>query len=299
MEKYDLSQQSTDYSRIEQTLRYLGKNFRQQPELEQLARQAGLSEFHFQRLFKRWVGISPKRFLQFMTKEYAKTVLRQSKNLLDAAYDSGLSGPGRLHDLFVQCEAVTPGEFKAEGAGLKITYGLLPTPFGTCLLAVTTRGICALYFLATDNRKKYLDILRKSWPAAEFLEQEDKLKPLIRQIFQPRSWKSDHPFHLHLQGTNFQIKVWEALLRIPQGCMLAYEDLAAMIGHRGAARAVGTAIASNPVSFLIPCHRVIRKEGDSGNYGGGSLRKKVILAWEAAKVHASEKDAGPELFFLQ
>jgi AraC family transcriptional regulator of adaptative response/methylated-DNA-[protein]-cysteine methyltransferase len=299
MEKYDLSQQSTDYLRIEQIIRYLGKNFRQQPELVQLAHQAGLSEFHFQRMFKRWVGISPKRFLQFMTKEYAKTVLRQSRNLLDAAYDSGLSGPGRLHDLFVQCEAVTPGEFKEEGAGLKITYGFLPTPFGTCLLAVTARGICALYFVAAGNRKLYLDLLRKSWPAAELREQEDKLKPLIRQIFQPHSWKPEHPFHLHLQGTNFQLKVWEALLRIPQGCVLAYEDLAVMIGYPGAARSVGTAIAGNPVSFLIPCHRVIRKEGDSGNYGGGPLRKKVILAWEAAKIHADENVPDSVLSFLQ
>ena len=299
MEKYDLSRQSTDYLRIEQTIRYLGKNFRQQPELGELAHQAGLSEFHFQRMFKRWVGISPKRFLQFMTKEYAKMVLRQSKNLLDAAYASGLSGPGRLHDLFIQCEAVTPGEFKTRGAGLKITYGFLPSPFGTCLLAVTARGICALYFIAGGDRKKYINLLRRSWPEAELHEQEDTLKPLLQRIFQPHSWKSNQPFHLHLQGTNFQLKVWEALLRIPQGCILAYEDLAAMIGYPGAARAVGTAIASNPVSFLIPCHRVIRKEGNSGNYGGGPLRKKVILAWEAAKIHAAEKDPDSELFFLQ
>ncbi len=290
MDKYDLSQQSTDYLRIEHVIKYLGDNFRRQPELVQLAHQVGLSEFHFQRLFKRWVGISPKRFLQFMTKEYAKTVLRQSKNLLDAAYDSGLSGPGRLHDLFVQCEAVTPGEFKAQGAGLKITYGFLPTPFGTCLLAVTARGICALYFLTVTNRNKYISLLRKSWPSAELHEQDDKLKPLIRKIFQPDTWRLNHPFHLHLQGTNFQLKVWEALLSIPQGCVLAYEDLAVKIGYPKAVRAVGTAIARNPVSFLIPCHRVIRKEGNSGNYGGGPLRKKVLLAWEAAKINPDGKN---------
>jgi AraC family transcriptional regulator of adaptative response/methylated-DNA-[protein]-cysteine methyltransferase len=289
MERYDLIQQSTDYLRIEKVIRYLGKNFHLQPELHQLALQAGLSEFHFQRLFKRWVGISPKRFLQFMTKEYAKSVLRQSKNLLEAAYASGLSGPGRLHDLFVQCEAVTPGEFKMRGAGLKITYGFIPTPFGTCLLAVTTRGICALYFLAESDRNRYIRMLRKSWPFAELYEHADELRPLAEGIFKPDSWRPDQPFHLHLRGTNFQLKVWEALLGIPQGCMLAYEDVAEKIGQPGAVRAVGTAIAGNPISFLIPCHRVIRKEGNTGNYGGGLWRKKVLLAWEAAKTHGEDK----------
>jgi AraC family transcriptional regulator of adaptative response/methylated-DNA-[protein]-cysteine methyltransferase len=291
MGEYTLIQQSADYLRIEQTIKFLEKNFRRQPELGELARRVGLSEFHFQRLFKRWVGISPKRFLQFMTKEYAKIVLQRSKNLLDAAYDSGLSGAGRLHDLFVQCEAVTPGEFKAQGAGLTITYGFLPTPFGTCLLAVTGRGICALYFLVAADRKKYIRLLHQSWPSAELHEQAENLKPLVGQIFKPDTWKSDHPFHVHLQGTNFQLKVWEGLLRIPQGCLLAYEDLAAKIGQPKAVRAVGTAIAKNPVSFLIPCHRVIRKEGLSGQYGGGRLRKKVLLAWEAARINPAWDDS--------
>ena len=283
MSDYTFVQQSADYLRIEQVIKYLGKNFRQQPDLSELAFQAGLSEFHFQRLFKRWVGISPKRFLQFMTKEYAKTILQQSKNLLDVAYDSGLSGAGRLHDLFVKCEAVTPGEFKEQGAGLEITYGFLPTPFGTCLLAVTHRGICALYFLVGTSREKYIRLLNDTWPSAKFQQQNEKLKPLIQKIFRPDSWKSDIPFHLHLHGTNFQLKVWEALLHIPQGFAVAYEDVAVRIGQPAAVRAVGSAIAKNPVSFLIPCHRVIRKEGLSGNYGGGPLRKKVLLAWEAAR----------------
>jgi len=284
MVQYGFDQQSVDYLRIERTINYLEKNFRHQPELGQLAGQVGLSEFHFQRLFKRWVGISPKRFLQYLTKEYAKTILHRSKNVLDAAYASGLSGPGRLHDLFVQCEAVTPGEYKEQGTGLTITYGFLPTPFGTCLLATTARGICALYFLVTPDHNKYIRLLRKSWPAASLKEDPIRLKPLIRRIFKPDSWRQDKPFHLDLQGTNFQLKVWEALLKIPRGYVLAYQDLAVKIGQPKAVRAVGTAIARNPVSFLIPCHRVIRKEGDSGNYGGGPLRKKVLLAWEAVRI---------------
>jgi AraC family transcriptional regulator, regulatory protein of adaptative response / methylated-DNA-[protein]-cysteine methyltransferase len=288
MQRYNFTRQSDDYRRIEKSIGYLQKNFRMQPDLGHLASQAGLSEFHFQKLFKRWVGISPKRFLQYLTKEYAKTVLRQSRNLLDASYASGLSGPGRLHDLFVQCEAVTPGEFRAAGEGLKINYGFLPTPFGICLLAATARGICGLYFLASAKKERYLHMLRRYWPRAEFHENELQLTPIVRQIFDQDNWNPDRPFRLHLNGTNFQIKVWEALLRIPAGCFLAYEDIAQKIGNPLAARAVGSAIAGNPVSFLIPCHRVIRKEGDSGNYGGGPLRKKILLAWEAARFGPGE-----------
>jgi AraC family transcriptional regulator of adaptative response/methylated-DNA-[protein]-cysteine methyltransferase len=283
MATYNFDRQSLDYMRIEQTILYLEKNFRYQPELNQLASQVGLSEFHFQRLFKRWVGISPKRFLQYVTKEYAKTVLQHSKNILDAAYASGLSGPGRLHDLFVQCEAVTPGEYKEMGAGVSITYGFLPTPFGSCLLATTDRGICGLYFVTDPDRHRYIRLLRKVWPEATLKENPSRLRPLVLKIFKPESWRKDKPFILDLHGTNFQLKVWEALLAIPQGVVLAYQDLAQRIGQPKAVRAVGSAVARNPVSFLIPCHRVIRKEGDSGNYGGGPLRKKVLLAWEAVK----------------
>jgi AraC family transcriptional regulator of adaptative response/methylated-DNA-[protein]-cysteine methyltransferase len=210
-------QAATDYARIEMVVRYLEQNFQRQPELAELAHVAGLSEFHFQKLFSRWVGISPKRFLQFLTKEHAKHLLLNSGDILNTAYESGLSGPGRLHDLFVQCEAVTPGEFKNRGEGIGIQYGIHATIFGEVLLAMTDRGICGLYFITQGNSDRYLDRLHHQWPNARVTENTGITRGIVESIFNRESWQADKPFRLILKGTNFQIKVWEALLQIPEG----------------------------------------------------------------------------------
>ncbi|UCF92850.1 MAG: bifunctional helix-turn-helix domain-containing protein/methylated-DNA--[protein]-cysteine S-methyltransferase [Desulfobacterales bacterium] len=279
----DYRQLSRDYDRVEQAIQFLEQNFHRQPSLAEIAASATLSEFHFQRLFSRWVGISPKRFLQFLTKEYAKKLIDKSKTILDVTYDSGLSSPSRLHDFFVTCEAVTPGEYKNKGAGIKIAYGFQPSPFGRCLLAITERGICGLRFVRDGNEKRLVSWVNNRWPQACLAHQPDLIQPLIDQIFDCASADKPVPLHLYLRGTNFQIKVWEALLEIPFGRAVTYEDIAQHIGWPKAARAVGNAVGQNPIPFLIPCHRVIRKTGDFGNYGEGPARKKAILGWEAAQ----------------
>ncbi len=274
---------SQDYSRIEKAIRFLENNIHARPPLSEIARSANLSEYHFQRLFKRWAGISPKRFLQFLTVEHAKKILQQSKSLLDATYAAGLSSPGRLHDLFVAVEAVTPGEFKRKGAGLKITYGFHSSPFGECLLAITDRGICGLSFVLRGNRTRAFRDLKIKWEDAEFAENPKATQSVFQRIFPSTNHKGVQRLSLFLQGTNFHIKVWEALLRIPRGSLISYEDLAARVGKPGAARAVGNAVAQNPIAFIIPCHRVIRKVGAFGDYHWGAARKKAMLAWEVAR----------------
>lgn len=277
-----LSQLSQDYQIVEQAIWYLYKNFQRQPGLREIADSVGLSEFHFQRLFTRWVGISPKRFLQYLTKEHAKELLHQSSDVLNTAYQSGLSGPGRLHDLFVTCEAVTPGEYKYHGAGMQIEYGFYPTPYGDCLIAITERGICNLAFLeAGDNDKAVADI-HDHWKDARLVENPHCADDYIYQIFSLLGDDRVTSIPLFLRGTNFQIKVWEALLRVPVGKVVSYEELASVAGFPRATRAVGNAVASNPIPVLIPCHRVIRKAGDFGNYRYGTPRKMAMLGWEMA-----------------
>jgi len=282
MKTNDFAQACRDYDRIEKAITYIEKNFDRQPELKEISGQIGLSEFHFQRLFSSWVGISPKRFLQFLTKEHVKQLLSGSANLLDATYDAGLSSPGRLHDLFVACEAVTPGEFKTRGKGLTITYGFHDSPFGECLIAKTDRGICWLSFVRNSGRKPLLDELAGAWKNARIVEDPSRARSLVARIYDPGRWKSANPLPVLIKGTNFQIKVWEALLRIPVGTVVSYEDVALYIGFPKAVRAVGNAVGKNPVSFVIPCHRVVRKTAEFGNYGGGPARKKAMLGWEAA-----------------
>jgi AraC family transcriptional regulator of adaptative response/methylated-DNA-[protein]-cysteine methyltransferase len=283
MSSVNYAKLSADYQRIEQAILTLGKNFLRQPSLEEVAKSIALSEFHFQRLFSRWVGISPKRFLQYLTKEYAKELLENSQNLLDVAYETGLSGTGRLHELFVTCEAVTPGEFKNKGEGLQIFYGFHPTPFGYCLLAVTDRGICHLSFVQNGERTKAIKSLKERWENATITVAPAQTRPLVDQIFNPIKNGKPRPLHLFLSGTNFQIKVWEALLKIPAGSVASYEDIAARLGMPKASRAVGNAVSQNPVAYIIPCHRVVRKLGEFGNYRWGAARKKAMLGWEAAK----------------
>jgi len=278
------SQAAIDYKRIEKAIRFLAENFHSQPSLKEIARNIHMSEFHFQRLFTRWVGISPKRFLQFLTKEYAKTLLEKSINLLDVTYESGLTSPGRLHDLFVTCEAVTPGEYKTKGAGLEIAYGYHTTPFGECMLARTDRGICGLSFVQNTGRQSVFADLKNRWANARLVQEPETTRSFVKRIFNPSAEKNSAPLHLILNGTNFQIKVWEALIKIPMGAVVSYETVAAHIGMPKASRAVGNAVGSNPVSFVIPCHRVIRKTAEFGNYGGGVARKMAILGWEAVQM---------------
>lgn len=278
----DLKQLARDYQKVEKSLAFLEKNRSRQPALAEIAAAAGLSDFHFQRLFSRWVGISPKRFLQYLTKEYAKELIAGSANLLDAAFDTGLSGTGRLHDLFVTCEAVTPGQYRRRGEGIEVAYGIHATPFGDCLLGVTDRGVCWLSFLQNLSEKDVLNDLGRHWKNASLVHDPDRTGPLMDRIFTFSVPEKPAPLHLYVKGTNFQIKVWEALLKIPLGHAVAYQDIAEHIGLPRAARAVGNAVGVNPIPFLIPCHRVIRKLGEFGYYGGGALRKKAILGWEAA-----------------
>jgi AraC family transcriptional regulator of adaptative response/methylated-DNA-[protein]-cysteine methyltransferase len=281
MSANDFTQSAEDYSRIEKALIFLEENFQRQPALKEIAESAYLSEYHFQRIFTRWVGISPKRFLQFLTKERAKKLLEESKNLLDVTYESGLSSPGRLHDLFINCEAVTPGEYKNRGEGVTVSYAFHPTPFGECLIGVTAKGICYLAFVMNDRRKDLIQDLTSKWVKSKLVENVKLTHPFVMRVFSPA--KHDKPLNLYLRGTNFQIKVWEALLRVPEGKVVTYEDIAARIGAPKASRAVGNAVGQNPIPFIIPCHRVIKKMGDFGNYHWGSARKKLILGWEAAR----------------
>jgi len=271
-----------DYQRIEMAIRYLSENFRQQPSLAQVAAQVGLSEFHFQRLFRRWAGVSPKRFLQFLTAEYARGVLQASGSVLEAAWEAGLSGSGRLHDLTVALHAATPGEIKTRGAGLTVRYGFPPTPFGEALIAATERGICTLAFVQ-GSRDETLAEVRPPWENADFVADQDGTAELAGRLFSRSVGTGGTPLSLHVQGTNFQIQVWQALLRLPPGAAVTYGDIAAAVGAPGAARAVGSAVGSNPVAWLIPCHRVIRKTGILGEYRWGAVRKKAMLGWEAAQ----------------
>lgn len=274
-------QLNSDYTVIERAIRYLEENASHQPELNEIASAVGLSEFHFQRVFTRWAGISPKRFLQFLTKESAKELLDRSENLLDTTLQVGLSSLGRLHDLFITTEAVTPGEYKSRGIGLTIHYGLHPTPFGQCLIGVTERGICHLSFVESSEGGA-VDELAAEWQKARMIENPRKTESFVEPIFNVGHHR-DKPLQVYLRGTNFQIKVWEALLQIPSGRVSTYQQIAEQVGRPGATRAVGTAVGHNPVPVLIPCHRVIRKLGEFGNYRYGAARKKALLGWELSK----------------
>ncbi|MDF2772148.1 MAG: regulatory protein [Geminicoccaceae bacterium] len=286
--------ETKDYIRVEAALNYLAQHGDRQPTLGDVAAHVGLSEHHLQRMFTRWAGISPKRFLQFQTVETAKTLLRDSRSVLDTTYSSGLSSGGRLHDLFITLEAMTPGEFKTGAAGLIIRTGFHDSPFGECLVAVTDRGVCGLSFVVNGDRESTRREIEARWPGAVFVDDPVGTVPVVERIFV--GWQRDAgshdrsapgpsdvtptPLSLLVRGTNFQVRVWEALLRIPPGTVATYEDIAASIGHAGATRAVGTAIARNPVAYLIPCHRVIRKTGSFGAYHWGTARKVAILLSE-------------------
>lgn len=273
----DAATLSADYVRIERAIRYLDRGHATPPRLGDVAAHVGLSESHFQRMFTRWAGISPKRFVQHRTAESVKRLLRAQRPVLDASYSAGLSGPGRLHDLVVNAEAVTPGEYRRGGLGVTVRYGFHPTPFGECLMAVTSRGVCHLAFVAPVSRKEALARLEREWPLADLLPDQDATREAVAKAFPPPGSARVPSLALHVRGTNFQLKVWRALLEIPEGAVTTYGALAARVGDPKASRAVGTAVGSNPVSYLIPCHRVIRASGALGGYAWGVERKAVML----------------------
>jgi AraC family transcriptional regulator of adaptative response/methylated-DNA-[protein]-cysteine methyltransferase len=272
----------SDYDRIAQAISFITSRVNSQPALKEVAAHVHMSPFHFQRLFCRWAGVTPKRFLQALTVERAKQLLGESKPLLEVSDSLGLSSSSRLYDHFVQLEAVTPGEFKMGGAGLMIEHAVHDTPFGKAFIAVTARGICNLAFLDSPDIEEHLISLSKKWPRAVLHENRQRTGAIINAMFDVDR-KLDRPLSLHVSGTNFQISVWKALLKIPPAKVASYAQVATVIGHPSAARAVGLAAGANPVAFLIPCHRVIQQSGKLGGYHWGETRKHAIHAWEAAR----------------
>lgn len=285
-----MNTENADYQRIAEAIQFLERHVSQQPSLEEVAAALKLSSFHCQRLFRRWAGVSPKRFLQFLTVEYAKGLLDQSQSVLNTAYATGLSGPARLHDHFISLEAVTPGEYKHKGHGLDIRYGVHPSPFGPMFLAVTQRGICALAFIAdTHDVGRELAALEHNWNNATIHEDRVTTGTIAARVFASEV-NSHRPLTLLVKGSNFQIQVWKALLAIPPGWLCSYQQIACLIDQPAAPRAVGQAVSANPVGYLIPCHRVIRGIGTLGGYRWGTTRKQALLAWEAAHAQAETID---------
>ena len=270
----------TNYERIEKAINFIHRNFKDQPELDAIAKHVHMSPFHFQRLFKDWAGVTPKKFLQYISLDHAKQLLQQRKTLADTSFETGLSGTSRLHDLFVSIEGMTPGEFKNNGELLSINYSFAETPFGDVLIASTGKGICHISFVRDEQEE--LDGLRNQFSRARFMQKTDLQQQNALLIFKD-DWKDLSRIKLHLKATPFQVKVWEALLRIPAGQLNTYAGIAGEIDAPNASRAVGTAIANNPVAYLIPCHRVIRSTGVIGEYHWGSIRKTAMIGWEGSR----------------
>lgn len=271
-----------DYNRIAEAIAYLKLNFKQQPSLDQIAEHVNISPFHFQRMFKEWAGVSPKKFLQYLSIEYAKGILKdKGATLFDAAYETGLSGTSRLHDLFINIEGMTPGEFKNGGEQLTINYSYAESPFGSLIVASTKKGICYMAFI--DDQIKALALLKNTFPNAKYCQLLDMIQQNALYIF-TQDWSRLNEIKLHLKGTPFQLKVWETLLKVPMGGLSTYAGISSAINNPKANRAVGSAIGNNPVAFLIPCHRVIKSTGEFGQYHWGNSRKTAILGWEAAKI---------------
>lgn len=282
-----------DYERIARVIRYLDEHHALQPGLDELAETAGLSPFHFHRLFSTWAGVTPKDFLQCLTLEHAKALLRDGQSVLTAALDAGLSGPGRLHDLCVSLEAVSPGELKSGGSGLNIRFGVAATPFGDCLVGESERGICHLAFVDDEGPDAALEELHHSWPEAHLRRSDRTTASLASRIFGQPDANSKRPtLRAFVTGTAFQVRVWRALLRVPPGSLVTYGQLAAAIGQPSAARAVGSAVGQNPVAYLIPCHRVIRETGIIGDYRWGRVRKRAMVAWEVSRRTEPAPSAG-------
>lgn len=271
-----------NFQRIEKAIHYLEQNFKLQPDLDQVAKQVHLSPFHFQKLFQDWVGISPKQFLQYITFDYLKSRIQLTQNMMEAADLAGLSGQSRVHDLFVNIEGVTPQQFKTSGEGLKIFYGYHPTPFGMCFIAVADRGICRLHFIDEDNKRDEYTIFARQWSSANLIHDPAYTQDYVARIFD-KDYHGDDPIRILLKGTHFQLKVWEGLLNIPYGNVATFDQLAKLL-NLPSTRSVASAVGRNPIPFLIPCHRIIAKNGSMGNYHWGRVRKKLILGTELSKI---------------
>jgi len=278
-----LSTAATDYDIVRRAIAHIRGNWRRQPEVDEVAEAAGVSATDLHHLFRRWAGLTPKAFLQALTLDQARRLLRDSASVLDASYEVGLSGPGRLHDLFVTHEAMSPGEWKAGGEGLTIAYSFHPSPFGMALVMATERGLAGLAFADPGEEETALADMRGRWPKATYVEDREATAPLAQRIFDPKLWRPDRPLRVVLIGTDFEVRVWEALLRVPFGRLTSYSDLAAKVSAPKAARAVGAAVGKNPISFVVPCHRVIGKSGALTGYHWGLTRKRAILGWEAGQ----------------
>ncbi|MDR3501425.1 MAG: methylated-DNA--[protein]-cysteine S-methyltransferase [Legionella sp.] len=276
-----IEHKQSNYERVETAIQYINEHFKAQPSLDEIAKAIHVSPSHFQRIFSEWAGVSPKKFMQYISLNYAKGLLKNRMPLLDVTYETGLSSCSRLHDLFVNIEGMTPREFKSGGAGLAINYCFAESPFGKIIVASTSKGVCAMSF-EEDENQAVLD-LKKHFPNAEYHQITDKFQQDALLIFQ-KDWNNLNKIKLHLAGTPFQLKVWESLLKIPLGTLVTYGDIAQDIGNPKSSRAVGSAIGSNPVAFLIPCHRVIQRSGKISGYLWGETKKKAIIGWEAAKI---------------
>jgi len=281
-----LSTAAADYAIVRRAIAHIRGNWRAQPEIDAVAHAAGVSATDLHHLFRRWCGLTPKAFLQALTLSHARDLLRASASVLDTAYEVGLSGPGRLHDLFVTHEAMSPGEWKAGGEGLTVTYGFHPCPFGTALVMVTPRGLAGLALADAGKERAALRDMKARWPRAKYLEDFAATAPTARRIFDAALWRKDQPLRVVLIGTDFEVRVWERLLDIPMGKLTTYSDLAAKAGAPKAARAVGAAVGKNPICFVVPCHRVIGKSGELTGYHWGLTRKRAMLGWEAGMAAA-------------
>jgi AraC family transcriptional regulator of adaptative response/methylated-DNA-[protein]-cysteine methyltransferase len=281
-----LKRAGDDYEVVRRAIAHIRGNWRMQPEIETVAEAAGVSATGLHHLFRRWCGLTPKAFLQALTLNQARDLLRSSASVLDTAYEVGLSGPGRLHDLFVTHEAMSPGEWKAAGEGMTLTYGFHPSPFGTALVMTTPRGLAGLALADAGNERAALDDMRARWPRAQYVEDKAATAPVARRIFDTSLWRKDQTLRVVLIGTDFEIRVWEKLLSIPMGRLTTYSDLAAQAGAPKAARAAGAAVGKNPICFVVPCHRVVGKNGDITGYHWGLTRKRAMLGWEAGVIAA-------------
>ncbi|APF38754.1 bifunctional helix-turn-helix domain-containing protein/methylated-DNA--[protein]-cysteine S-methyltransferase [Chelatococcus daeguensis] len=272
-----------DYERVRRIIAFISERWRSQPSLDDMAAHAGLTTTQVHNLFRRWCGLSPKAFLQAITLDHARALLDASASVLETAYEVGLSGPGRLHDLFVTHEAMTPGAYKAGGAGLVMSYGFHPSPFGEAILVATDRGLAGLGFVDGGDREAALADMRRRWPRAHYVEDTSVTRPLAARIFDPAMWRADRPLKVVLIGTDFEVRVWRTLLKVPLGRATTYSQVAEHIGKPSAARAVGAAVGKNPISFVVPCHRVLGRSGALTGYHWGLTRKQAILGWEAGR----------------
>jgi AraC family transcriptional regulator of adaptative response/methylated-DNA-[protein]-cysteine methyltransferase len=275
-----------DYPVVRRAVAFISERWRAQPDVEAIAHACGVTPDELHHLFRRWAGLTPKEFVAAITLDHARKLLRDSASVLDAAYAVGLSGPGRLHDLFVTHEAMSPGEWKAGGEGLTLACGFHASPFGIALVVATERGLAGLAFADPDEKVTALDDMRRRWPRAQFREDAARTAALARRIFDPKLWQKDRPLRVVMIGTDFEVRVWETLLKVPMGRATTYSDIAGNIGRPKAARAVGTAVGKNPISFVVPCHRVIGKSGELTGYHWGLTRKRAMLGWEAGTVAA-------------